>query len=157
MVATPSRLSNNEADEASVIDNPNISRTGPAIPPVATTTASQGKSVSFSGDSVVASDAAARISRKIDRPIPAPRYSIPASSHGFTEPSSNLENGVDAPKRTAAPSASGTPGNQTLRLSDTVSSCSLGKSTNTPRSGRCATGAVLLATAARVNVESYHN
>ena len=52
MVATPSRLRSNDAVEPSVVDRPNIRRTGPAIPPAATTAASHGRSLGRRGDSV---------------------------------------------------------------------------------------------------------
>ena len=74
-VATPSMVSSREADVASVRESPNISRTGPTMPPATIAPASHGISAEASDASAVAPSERARrrIRRKAATPMPAPQ------------------------------------------------------------------------------------
>ncbi len=110
MVASASRLSSNEPEEAVVWLRPSISSSGPAIPPNNTTAASQGISALCNGASAAGTLREARPKCTAARPTPAPRYSNPASNCGSTEWSRTLDKGAEAPNRTAEARANGTPG-----------------------------------------------
>lgn len=118
IVARLSKLSNSEPDAADVRDSPNMRKIGPSIPPKTMTAASHGISGPRSGASILDNPSSGRPQCIAAKPNPAPRYRIPASSHGSTEPISNFESGADAPNKAAAPRASGTPGHRWEWFSD---------------------------------------
>ena len=105
-VSTTSRLRSNEAVAAGVARRPITSSNGPSPPPKKIAPPSHGMSLRVrrasrpSGQTKFASVNA----------IPLPRYRSPASTAGDVPCVSLLANGVAAPKRAAAASASVTPG-----------------------------------------------
>jgi hypothetical protein len=110
MVASPSRFNNNEPDAAEVLTSPSIRNSGPTTPPNTTLATNHGESARRSGASAARSPSAARPTRQIASPVPAPKYRSPARSCGSFDAKSNFANGADAPNRSADASARGTPG-----------------------------------------------
>src|SRR6516165_6654018 len=101
-VSTASRFSSSEASAALVRVRPYISRTGPTTPPAMIAPRSHGRSAF---ERLAGSKPASRIKRTIQRPIPLPAYSSPATSTGGSAPTSAFAKGVLAPNSSAAASA----------------------------------------------------